>query len=209
MEHKTQIPTYEKIAIDIANRIYNGSLKVGDKMYGRSILASEYNVSPETIRRAIKILEDVEIVHSSKGSGIVVLSKEKALYFINRFTNLESIRSLENKIHDLLETRKQIDETMQNTINDILSYSGKYRNINPLLPIELELTASSDHLGKTISETFFWQNTGGTIIGIKREGTIIVSPGPYALLQEGDILLIVGDDKIYERVSIFLKTSIK
>ena len=81
MEQKSQIPVYEKIAIDIAHRIYEGSLRTGDTIHGRSTMASEYNVSPETIRRAIRILEDVGVVQTTKGSGTQIISKEKA-YFL-------------------------------------------------------------------------------------------------------------------------------
>ena len=31
-----------------------------------------------------------------------------------------------------------------------------------------------------------------TVIGIKRKGSIIISPGPYALFEENDIFIMVG-----------------
>ncbi|SFR68881.1 GntR family transcriptional regulator [Anaeromicropila populeti] len=208
MEHKIQIPTYEKIAIDLANRIYNGSFKIGDKLHGRSTLASEYKVSPETIRRAVKILEDVHIVKSNRGSGIEVLSREKAFEYMNRFSNLESVRDLEKQVHNILLEKERLDLYLQDTLKKILDYSGRLRNTNPLTPIEIEVPGNFIHLGKTISEVKFWQNTGGTIIGIKREGNLIVSPGPYVLILEKDILLIVGDEKIYPQVCHFLNVNL-
>ena len=54
-------PVYSQIALDIAMRISRGEIQESTKLYGRSVLASQYGVSPETIRRAIKILEDVQI----------------------------------------------------------------------------------------------------------------------------------------------------
>ena len=99
---RAQIPTYERIAIDLANRIYDGKFKVGEKIHGRSTLASEYKVSPETVSRAIKILEDVEIVQSTKGSGIVISSRENAYKYIHRFSNLASIKDLEKEMNTLL-----------------------------------------------------------------------------------------------------------
>ncbi len=33
-------PIYKKIAIDLANRILSGDYSIGDKLYGRSSLAS-------------------------------------------------------------------------------------------------------------------------------------------------------------------------
>lgn len=202
---KAQIPTYERIAIDLANRIYDGKFKVGEKIHGRSTLASEYKVSPETIRRAIKILEDVEIVHSTKGSGIVISSRENAYKYIQRFSNLASIKDLEKQMNSLISERDKLDEQLFDTLRKIMDYSGKLRHTNPLAPIEVEVFSDCIHIGKTISEVKFWQNTGGTVIGMKRKGELIISPGPYALIQEGDILLVIGADETYDRVLHFME----
>ncbi|GHI00924.1 TrkA C-terminal domain-containing protein [Neobacillus kokaensis] len=201
---RAQIPTYERIAIDLANRIYDGELKEGEKIYGRSTLASEYKVSPETVRRAIKILEDVEIVHSTKGSGIVIASKEKAFKYISRFSNLASMKELEKQMNTLISERNRMDEQIYETLRKIMDYSGKLRHTNPLTPIEVDVFPGCQHIGKSISELKFWQNTGGTVIGIKRNGELIISPGPYASILENDVLLVIGDEKTYDRVVHFL-----
>jgi K+/H+ antiporter YhaU regulatory subunit KhtT len=202
---KAQIPTYERIAIDLANRIYDGKFKVGEKIHGRSTLASEYKVSPETVRRAIKILEDVEIVQSTKGSGIVISSRENAYKYIQRFSNLASIKDLEKQMNSLISERDKLDEQLFDTLRKIMDYSGKLRHTNPLAPIEVEVFPGCVHIGKTISEVKFWQNTGGTVIGMKRKGDLIISPGPYALIMEGDILLIIGAEETYDRVIHFME----
>jgi K+/H+ antiporter YhaU regulatory subunit KhtT len=201
---KAQIPTYERIAIDLANRINDGHYKVGEKIHGRSTLASEYKVSPETVRRAIKILEDVEIVQSTKGSGIIISSKENAFKYINRFSNLESVKDLEKQVKSLIVEREKLDDQLSETLKKILDYAVKLRHTNPLAPIEVEVLPDCKHIGQTISDLNFWQNTGGTVIGMKRKGEMIISPGPYALLLEGDVLLIIGDEQTYKRVIHFL-----
>lgn len=202
---KAQIPTYERIAIDLANRIYDGRFKVGEKIHGRSTLASEYKVSPETVRRAIKILEDVEIVESTKGSGIVIASRENAYKYIQRFSHLASIKDLEKQMNSLITERDKLDEQLFDTLRKIMDYSGKLRHTNPLAPIEIEVFPGCHHIGKTISDLKFWQNTGGTVIGMKRNGELIISPGPYALILEGDILLIIGAEETYDRVIHFME----
>lgn len=202
---RTKIPVYEQIAIDIANRIYNEKYKVGEKIHGRSTLASEYNVSPETVRKAIKILEDVAIVKSEKGAGVVISSRENALTYINRFSNLESVKDMEKKLRKIIADREQLDGELFETIEKIVDYSGKLRYTNPLVPIEIEINEDSSQIGKSISDMKFWQNTGGTIVGLKREGDIIISPGPYASIEAGDILLVIGNEHTYHRVIDFLK----
>lgn len=202
---RAQIPTYERIAIDLANRIYDGKFKVGEKIHGRSTLASEYKVSPETVRRAIKILEDVEIVHSTKGSGIIISSRENAFKYISRFSNLASVKDLEKQMNTLMNEREKLDERLVETLRKIMDYSSKLRHTHPLAPIEIEIFPGCIHIGRTISEVKFWQNTGGTVIGMKRNGEMIISPGPYAVILEGDVLLIIGDEKVYDRVVHFLE----
>ncbi len=202
---RAKISTYERIAIDLANRIYDGKFKEGEKIHGRSTLASDYKVSPETVRRAIKILEDVEIVQSTKGSGIVISSRENAFKYINRFSSLASINDLEKEMNTLISEREKLDDQLFETVRKIKDYSVKMRYTNPLAPIEIEVGSGCSHIGKTISEVMFWQNTGGTVIGMKRKGDLIISPGPYALILEGDILLIIGNEVVYDRVRSFLQ----
>jgi K+/H+ antiporter YhaU regulatory subunit KhtT len=202
---QAKMPAYERIAIDIANRIYDEKFKVGEKIRGRSTLASEYNVSPETVRKAIKILEDVEIVQSTKGSGVVISSRENAYKYIKRFSGLTTMKELEIQMRTLISERERLDEELGQTVEKMFDFTRKLRHTNPLSPIEVEIPATCIHIGKTIAELMFWQNTGGTIVGIKRKGELTLSPGPYASIQPEDVLLIIGDEKTYERVIHFMR----
>ena len=56
------LPQYMRIARSIAQRIADGELMEGEKLSGRSKLSSEYNVSPETIRKAVQVLQDRAVV---------------------------------------------------------------------------------------------------------------------------------------------------
>lgn len=77
-KHKIAEPIYQKIAIDIASKIAAGKYKAGEKIYGRSMLAAHYAVSPETIRRAMFMLQDV---------GIVAIEQEKFIFSSMRFNS--------------------------------------------------------------------------------------------------------------------------
>lgn len=197
-------PIYKQIALDIANRIYHGEINPGDKIHGRSTLAGEYNVSPETVRRSIKLLEDMEVVSSNQGSGIVVLSKEKAYIFINRFKDMESLGVLKESVEDLIERREELDNNLRGIIEKIINFSDRLKNVNPINTLEISIAKGGHIIGKTISEAKFWQNTGATIVGIRRNGDLIISPGPYAIFEEGDTILVVGDN-IDRAVDRYLK----
>ncbi len=62
-EDKIPAAKYEKIALDIAYSILNEEWKVGEMVKGRSTLSGKYSVSPETIRRALKLLEELKVVN--------------------------------------------------------------------------------------------------------------------------------------------------
>jgi len=197
-------PVYQKIAIDIANRIVSGDLALGEKLYGRSSLASQYNVSPETIRRSISLLSDMDIVTVTKGSGIVISSVDNCLKFIDKFKDIDSISSLKKGIVDLLEKKKELDKTIEYSIDELVDYSSRFKNSNPFIPFEFEIYSELSIINKTISETKFWQNTGATIIGIRRDDKLILSPGPTTIFKDKDIFIVVCDENSYYRTKEFL-----
>lgn len=197
-------PIYQKIAIDITNRILSGELSIGDKLYGRSSLASQYNVSPETIRRAITLLSDMDIVKVTKGSGIVINSADNCLTFIDKFKDIDSVSSLKKGILDLLEKKKKLDKNIEHSIDEIIDYSSRFKNSNPFIPFEFEIHSDMNVIGKTISEAKFWQNTEATIIGIRRDEKLILSPGPSTIFKDKDIFVVICAENSYYRIGRFL-----
>lgn len=204
MGQHIDVPMYMKIALDLAGRICSGEIKQGSKIYGRSTLASEYSVSPETIRRAVNLLEDMDIAMSYKGSGIFIKSKDNAFMFIERFRKKESIRTLKNEMKQLIHTKNEIETNITGIMEKIIEYSDRLKNVNELTPLEIDINDNSHLIGKTIIESNFWQNTGATIIAIKKNGSIILSPGPYAGFEKGDSIFIVGGINVLSRTRDFI-----
>ena len=204
MDSNYTMPIYQKIALDIANKIYTGEVEENSILYGRSVLAGKYNVSPETVRRSVKILEDIGVVKSIKGKGVIVLSSAKASSFIKKYQDLTNISSYKSDLYDLLDAKSKIEDNILDTINKILDYSNRLEIINPLVPAQFVLTKECKYLGQDAGKTKFWQNTGGTIVAIKRNDELIISPGPYIEFMEGDTLLVVGDKHIFNSVPMFL-----
>lgn len=207
MEKKSTTPRYQRIALDIANSIYKGDFKEGEKIYGRSVLAGKYNVSPETIRRAMKLLEDVEVVVSEKGSGTTILSKEKAFKYINRFKSIETVASYKAILTSHVAKKQEIEDEILEIIDKIIDNSSRLKNTTAITPYEIEVPEDSSLIKKSIGEVNFWQHTGATIVGIKRNHNIILSPGPYATFQKGDVLMIIGEEQVYDSVNLYLDES--
>lgn len=197
-------PIYQQIAIDIANRIYSGEFDEGTRIFGRSTLAGEYNVSPETIRRAMVLLQDTNIVDVSHGSGIEVRSRAAAWKFIEKFKDMNSINSLKNSISEIIEEKRRLEDDLKIYVDKLVDYSERFKKSNPFAILEIEIPSNSKLLGKNIGEVNFWQNTGATIIGIRRNKHIILSPGPYAEFLEDDVFVMVGDEGSYERTKKFI-----
>lgn len=205
MSQRIDKPRYMNIALDIAGRICNGEFKEGDRIFGRSTLASEYNVSPETIRRAINLLEDMQVVMPTQGSGIHISSLSNAYSFLKKFQNKDTIRSLKNEIKTLLSQKKDIENAINEKIDTIVDYSDRLKNLNVLTPLEIEIDDDSQLIGRTISETKFWNYTGATIIAIKRNDSLVLSPGPYGGFEKGDTIFVIGGADIIERIKQFMK----
>lgn len=206
MNQRIEMPRYIKIAVDVALRIYKGSLVEGDKLRGRSILASEYNVSPETIRKSMKLLADTGVVDVNKGSGILVKSKEKASEFIEVFKDKENIGMLRNNIKELLKQRKDIEKNIQEVYEKIIDYSYRFKNSDLIVPIEVKIPNKCHLIGTSIGKSRFWHNTGATILGIKRDNNVIISPGPYWKFDENDILLVVGNEGVLDTINNYLNS---
>lgn len=200
---KVTIPRYQQIAADVAAKIVEGYYSEGEKIYVRSSLSSQYGVSSETARRAISALSDMKIVEVTKGSGVLIKSKDKAKNFVNKFNSINEMSNLKKQILTGMEQQIQQNHELKGMISELLYKTERFREVNPLTPFEIELKEDANYIRKSISDVQFWQNTTATIIAIKRENEIIISPGPYAIFCIGDIICYIGDENCHERVQNF------
>lgn len=74
-----QLAKYEKIVEWITERITNGDLPEGSKIYSENELVSMFQVSRQTVRHAISVLTERGLVISKRGSGTYVKEKEDGL----------------------------------------------------------------------------------------------------------------------------------
>ena len=186
-------PQYLQIAQDLAARISKGELAEGSRLYGRSLMSSEYKVSPETIRRALRLLADMKVVATKPQSGTVVLSRDSARRYLEHFSETTDMRALQEEVKQLLDQF----HTLQRKFVKVMEAVAENRNTfapahDPLPHYEVAVPEDSALLGRSLIELKFWQSTGGTIVAIRRGPTLILSPGPYAELYAGDVLVLVG-----------------
>lgn len=200
-----KVPKYEKIALDIAYSVVNDEWKVGEIVAGRSTLSGKYGVSPETIRRSLALLEELQVVNVIDKKGVLIESKEAANTFIKEFQSKDRILSLREEIAKLTEESRAIENAVLERLDSIIEQAMLLRNIGIIYPLELKIPKKSHLVGKSIGEVRFWNHTGATIIGINRSGTLYLSPGPKMTFYANDIILYVGNgSRISDKMKKFI-----
>lgn len=204
MKSDVLTPVYLQIAVDIASRIARGEFKENSKIYGRSVMSSEYGVSPETIRRSLNLLSDMKVVEIKQSSGATVISKKNAQEYINRFKGHAGTQSLHAQLKNLVQEQNKLSKKIINISNMITRSSVKWSHAAPLKNFEIEVPDDSPIAGKSINDLNFWHATGATIIAIKSEDKIILSPGPYAVINAKDTIIFIGDQSAVNAVNMFV-----
>lgn len=211
MEESVQVTgaRYQQIAADIAAKIVDHQYSIGEKIYARSLIASQYSVSSETARKAIAILADLNIVDTVKGSGVVIKSYENALVFLNRFQHAGTLAEYKRDAIGCLNRLAKDGDELREAIARLVDHTARFQALNPLAPFSVQIKEGASCIGLTLSELNFWQNTAATVVAIRRGDTLIRSPGPYAELLAGDTIYFIGEGDCVGRVDLFLKESLK
>lgn len=89
-------------------------------------------------------------------------------------------------------------------MSEIVEASDRLKNLKPYNPVELKIKPDTHVIGKTIAGLEFWQNTGATIIALRRGIHVSISPGPHVVLLENDVIVVVGDDAAHRKALQFL-----
>ncbi|WP_313631129.1 GntR family transcriptional regulator [Enterococcus devriesei] len=194
------LPRYQQVAVEIAERIADNRYRVGEKIHARSTLASNFNVSPETARKAINVLVDLDIMEVRHGSGAYVLSREKAKVYFEKYQDVQSAQEIKNDIQTSIENQKQELNNMTQLLDQLFAQTKRVHNVAPFVPYELTLTEAAEHLEQTVNELNIWHETGATIIAIQQKEQLLLSPGPYAKICAGDTLFFVGNELVLQRM---------
>lgn len=202
-KNRVSLPRYQQIAVEIAERVVEGRYQVGEKIHARSTLASNFNVSPETARKAINVLVDLEIMEVRHGSGAYVSSKENAQKFVEKYRNVQSVKEIQQEIADSIDRQRQELTNFSELLEALVNQTKQVHDISPFIPYELKITEKALHLEKSIVELNIWQVTGATVVAIQTETELLLSPGPYAKLSIGNVVYFVGSELSFQRMQNF------
>ncbi len=206
MKHSSEPPRYLAVAVDIARRVSSGEFKEGRVLPGNSLLASQYETSPETIRRSLGLLAEMEVVEVRPQSGTQVVSADNAEEYISYFEKDIEVRKTYDRICDLMHQYEKLNRSLMKAIDTFADRRMSMISVNTPLPnYKIAVPEDSPVIGKSIGDLKFWGVTGCTIVAVERGGEAIVSPGPYETIQGGDGILVVGSPSCVERATRMLE----
>lgn len=198
-------PQYERIALDVAAKIADGDLEEHQKISGRSILASEYAVSPETVRKALRLLSNMKVVEVREKSGVVVLSRDNAKRYLDLFQKRRDELELFARFRQLYEQYSSLGKQLMDAGAQMLEARVYPLQSEWSLPnYEVRVSEDSKRTGSSLRSLNFWRETGATVVAIRRAHVTIVSPGPHAELYGGDVVVFVGAPETVSAVERFL-----
>lgn len=76
-------PIYEQVIDGIKKQIARGEIKPGDKLPSQRDLAKEIQVNPNTIQRAYREMEILDLVETKRGRGTFIKDDDKVIKQIN------------------------------------------------------------------------------------------------------------------------------
>ena len=198
---------YYSIAVDLARRIVKREFTEGMKVSGRSLLASQYQVSPETIRKAIALLKDAGVVDVSQGREVLVLSASQAQVFLAECDAVKPVQTFWQELESLMAERKRVDQKLTGLLDELASRAPRMSAIAAYRPFEVQVQLDSAMIGKTIGMLRIWQATGATVFTLRRGENLIISPGPDIPLMGEDWLALVGPEESIPRMQELLGKS--
>ncbi len=205
MAKERSTPRYIKIAQDVCGKILTGEYQEGDLLKGRSVLGAQYGVSPETVRKALNILEKNKVVSSKRGVGVYVESVLHAQEFANQWRAETQIKDKYAELTALLEEQKELEAKISAAIDDMKD-SFTYQTTEAVKFSQVEIPQNSWVNGQSIGNVYFYNYTEATIVAVVGSDNIYrQSVGPDYVLHSGDKLIFVAkDETTFDRVLSFI-----
>ena len=204
MKQSVKPPIYYQVAFDIASKIAAGDLKEGDRFTGRSLMGSQYGVSPETIRRAIGHLNDLGIVSIKNNSGSTVLSQKRAAEYVEQYQANRDLLVLKAKLREMVAQRDHLNEEIAQTSQQIIDMLERFRSSDRFRTYEFTVQPGCAAEGQSIQGFQFRQRTGATIVAIRDGEDLRLSPGPSTVLERGDVVVVACELSNIDQVAQLL-----
>lgn len=192
---------YLSIAYQLAKRIANGEIEIGTKLSGRTLLSSEYQVSSETVRKAMNTLKTFGVVSVQKRSGITVLSKLAAENYIERYIAQSQDRKLIQEASEAMKELATLESKIQHLMRRFISATRT--GFFPFDFFAITLDETMSHIGVTLGDLKLRETTKALVIGYEKDGIFYQNPDPSLVLEIGLVLYMLGDHVTQEKVDVY------
>ena len=203
MSRSANPPVYSQVAFDIASKIASGEIREGERFTGRSLMGSQYGVSSETIRRAMRHLGDMGIISVQNNVGSTVLSQKRAREYVEQYQEDKDLRALKAELREMLAQRDALNEKINATVQRIIDLGERFWRSDRMRTYEFRVS-DGPAAGQSIGGLQFRQRTGATIVAVRSGETVILSPSPQTVLHSGDVLVVACELEQIEAVSDLL-----
>ena len=116
---------YITIAMDIAERVLNGDYREGQRVSGRSTLSGLYNVSPETVRRALTLLQEAGLVRMLPGAGVQVSSVDAARDYLAETGQYKIIKEMQEHLATMIAERNELNSRIEHLTTELLEHVSR------------------------------------------------------------------------------------
>ena len=105
--YRREIPIYLQLIDIMKSRIINGSYHAGDRLPSIRDMALEYEVTPNTIQRALAVFEQGGIILTERTNGKRITSDTQKIISLNNEHLKQSVHTL---VNELINTGYTYDE---------------------------------------------------------------------------------------------------
>ena len=110
--------------------------------------------------------------------------------YMEQYRSDKDLGALKGHLKKLVAQRDALNEEIAATFKKIMDLQERFRHSDQLRTHEFPISAHSAALGRTLEQLRFRTSTGGTVIAVRHEGRLLLSPGPDTALEAGDTLVV-------------------
>ncbi len=101
-------PIYEQVIDGIKKQIARGEMKPGDKLPSQRGLAKEIQVNPNTIQRAYREMEILDLVETKRGRGTFIKDDDKVIKQINEQMAYSAVKRFVDEMISIGFEKKEV-----------------------------------------------------------------------------------------------------
>jgi Transcriptional regulators len=144
-------PLFKEIYTDLENRILDGSIKVGEKIYTEAEIMGKYNVSRITAMRALNMLAENEYIERKRRSGSFVINSQKKI-------TISSIKHSGMHQHIALVSPFYSDSIISFIYGHVIRNAEKYN-----ITASMHISNASIETERTVLKSFLMQKPDGIL----------------------------------------------